>query len=139
MRGDRTSLRAARMPGSSARRKRNPCRTAMPRSNRKARIWLMMPLRWLTNRSRTRCSACKSSCSAVLVATNFIIGRCTASAIASASRKSFFCPFEYQQRLATRRAIKAPRLAPQGQYQLDPGCCRRVVLQIRVQIGEARI
>jgi len=33
--------------------------------------------------------------SAVLVATNFIVGRCTASAIASASRKSFFCPFEY--------------------------------------------
>jgi hypothetical protein len=30
----------------------------------------------------------------VLVATNFIVGRCTASAIASASRKSFFCPFE---------------------------------------------
>jgi hypothetical protein len=29
-----------------------------------------------------------------LVATNFIVGRCTASAIASASRKSFFCPFE---------------------------------------------
>jgi len=30
--------------------------------------------------------------SAVLVATNFIVGRCTASAIASASLKSFFCP-----------------------------------------------
>jgi hypothetical protein len=29
---------------------------------------------------------------AVLVATNFIVGRCTASAIASASLKSFFCP-----------------------------------------------
>jgi len=29
-----------------------------------------------------------------LVATNFIVGRCTASAIASASRKSFFCPLE---------------------------------------------
>ena len=38
MRGDRTSLRVARMPGSSVRRKRNPCRTAMPRSSRKARI-----------------------------------------------------------------------------------------------------
>src|SRR5262249_18929356 len=45
----------------------------------------MMPVRRLTNRSRTRWSACKSSCSAVLVATNFIVGRCTASAIASAS------------------------------------------------------
>src|SRR5450759_5086079 len=55
----------------------------------------MMPVRWLTSRSRTRCSACRSSCSAVFVATNFIVGRCTASAMASASRKSFFCPFEY--------------------------------------------
>src|SRR5262249_55979286 len=31
---------------------------------------------------------------AVFVATNFIVGRCTASVIASASRKSFFCPLE---------------------------------------------
>ena len=36
-------------------------RTAMPHSSKKARIWLMMPVRWLTRRSRTRCSACKSS------------------------------------------------------------------------------
>jgi hypothetical protein len=27
-----------------------------------------------------------------VLATNFIVGRCTASAIASASLKSFFCP-----------------------------------------------
>ena len=38
MRGDRTSQRVARMPGNSARRKRSPCRTATPRSKRKARI-----------------------------------------------------------------------------------------------------
>jgi len=38
MRGDRTSEGAARMRGSSARKKRNPCRTATPRSSRKARI-----------------------------------------------------------------------------------------------------
>src|SRR5208282_1616884 len=50
----------------------------------------IMPVRWLTRRARTRCKACRSSCSAVFVATNFIVGRCTASAIASASRKSFF-------------------------------------------------
>ena len=49
---------------------------------------------WLTSRSRTRCSAWRSSCSNVLVATNFMVGRCTASAMASASRKSFFCPLE---------------------------------------------
>ena len=29
------------------------------------------------------------------MATNFIVGRCTASAIASASLKSFFWPFAY--------------------------------------------
>src|SRR5258708_24468257 len=29
------------------------------------------------------------------MATNFTVGRSTASAIASTSRKSFFCPFEY--------------------------------------------
>jgi hypothetical protein len=28
-------------------------------------------------------------------ATNFIVGRCTASAIASSSLKSFFCPLLY--------------------------------------------
>src|SRR6516165_7810470 len=55
----------------------------------------MMPVRWLTSLSRTRCRACKSSCSAVLVATNFIVRRCITSAIASASRKSFFCPLLY--------------------------------------------
>ena len=38
MRGDRTSCGVANMRGNSARKKRNPCRTAMPRSNRKARI-----------------------------------------------------------------------------------------------------
>jgi hypothetical protein len=32
------SARVARMPGNSARKKRNPCRTAIPRSNMKARI-----------------------------------------------------------------------------------------------------
>ena len=46
MRGDSTSERLARMLGNSVRRKRGPCRTATPRSSRKARIWLMMPVRW---------------------------------------------------------------------------------------------
>src|SRR3982074_1387671 len=61
-----------------------------PLPTRKARMWWVMPVRCAPSRSRTRCSACRSSCSAVLVATNFIVGRCTASAIASASLKSFF-------------------------------------------------
>src|SRR6185369_11215774 len=38
IRGERASQGLARMRGSSARRKRKPCRTATPRSNRKARI-----------------------------------------------------------------------------------------------------
>ena len=38
MRGDRASQGAARMCGNSLRKKRKPCRTATPRSNRKARI-----------------------------------------------------------------------------------------------------
>src|SRR5437667_11642225 len=38
-----------------------------------------------TNRSRTRCSACRSSWSWVLIGTNRMVGLCTASAIASAS------------------------------------------------------
>jgi hypothetical protein len=71
MRDESTSVRVARMPGNSVRKKRRPWRTAIPRSTGKARIWLMMLVLWLTSRSRTRCSACKSSWSAVLVATNF--------------------------------------------------------------------
>ena len=39
----------------------------------------MMPVRWLTNCSRTQCSACKSSCSTACITTNFFVGRCTAS------------------------------------------------------------
>src|SRR6266699_335805 len=38
MRGERTSARLARMSGSNWRRKRNPCRTMIPRSRRKPRI-----------------------------------------------------------------------------------------------------
>ena len=38
MRGDRASVGVARMPGSAERKHRCPCRTAIPRSNRKARI-----------------------------------------------------------------------------------------------------
>ena len=66
MRGDRTSGGVASRRGDSTRKNRRPGRTAMPRSRRKARISWMMPVRWLTKRSRTRWRACRSSCSAVL-------------------------------------------------------------------------
>src|SRR5713226_5400433 len=52
MRGDRASVRVARMVGSSVRRKPIPWRAAIPRSSMKARIWLMMPVRCDTSRSR---------------------------------------------------------------------------------------
>src|SRR6201981_1083642 len=41
MRGDRASVRVARMVGSSVRRTPIPWRTAIPRSSMKARIWLI--------------------------------------------------------------------------------------------------
>jgi hypothetical protein len=56
--------------------------------------------------SRVRCSACRSNCWAVLVATNFIVGRCTASAIASASLKSFFCPLLSPVPIAATMALE---------------------------------
>jgi hypothetical protein len=65
---------------------REPCRTMMPRSRRKPRIWLVTPVRWLTRQERTRCRASRSIWSGVLIATNDMVGRCTASAMASASR-----------------------------------------------------
>ena len=48
-----------------------------------------------TNRSRTRCSDCVSSCSAVFRSTKRMVGRVAASAIPSASRSSFFWAFTY--------------------------------------------
>jgi hypothetical protein len=48
-------VRIARMVGSSVLGKPIPWRTAIPPSSMKARIWLMMPVRCDTNRSRTRC------------------------------------------------------------------------------------
>src|SRR5450432_934922 len=134
MRGDRASVRVAWMVGSSVRRKPIPWRTAIPRSSMKARIWLMMPVRCDTSRSRTRCSAC--SCSAVLVATNFIVGRCTASAIASASLKSFFCPLladifgRHQPGIVTKRCeFAAQVMCADAGFHAD---------QARRYIGEPR-
>ena len=51
--------------------------------------WVRLP----TKRSRTRCKACKSICSQDLISTNRIVGRVTASAMASASRASFLFDF----------------------------------------------
>ena len=88
-------MRVPRTPGSAARNRLRPLATAMPRLRRKARIPLAMAVRSPTRRERPRCKACRSSCSAVLAATKRMVGRCTASAIASASRKSFLLPLRY--------------------------------------------
>src|SRR5262245_54986277 len=78
----------------------------------------MVPVRWLTSRSRTRCRACRSSWSAVFVATNFIVGRCTASAIASVSRKvvllalgiAAHVPRRHQPRIVAQRLKLATKV-----------------------------
>ena len=71
------------------RRLAGPLANAMPRSSRNPRIWLMSAVRRCTSRSRTRCIACRSSWSSVLIGTKRMLWRVTASAIASASMKSF--------------------------------------------------
>ncbi len=65
----------------------------MPRSSRKARIWFITIVRRGTSRSRIRCIACRSSWSSVLIGTKRIFLRSTASAMASASTKSFLLDF----------------------------------------------
>src|SRR5690348_17069173 len=89
----------------------------------------MMPVRWPTKRSRTRCSACRSSWSAVLVATNFIVGRCTASAIASASLKSDIFG-RHQPGIVTKRCeVAAQVIGADAGFHTD---------QARRYIGEPR-
>ena len=52
-------------------------------------------VRCLTNRSRVRCSESAACCSGDLIATNRIVGRVTASQIASASLASVFPRLTY--------------------------------------------
>jgi hypothetical protein len=65
----------------------------IPRSSRIARSGFISRVRPVTSRDRARCSVCWSSCAADFSATKRIVGRVAASAIASASRSSFFCAF----------------------------------------------
>src|SRR5271157_1861246 len=64
-----------------------------PRSSRNPRISLISAVRRWTSRSRTRCRACQSSCSWVLICTKRMFCLVTASPIASASMKSFLFDF----------------------------------------------
>jgi hypothetical protein len=72
------------------------------------------------------------------MATNFIVGRSTASAIASASRKSFFCPFEYGR---TYRADQ-PRIVAEclelPTQVMRPDACLHAVEATR-HVGEPNV
>ncbi len=85
---DNRNSASSRIRGSCSCTWLRPLGRVNPRSRSRLRIWLTTAVRRITQRSRTRCRACKSSCSSVLIGTNRILGRCTASAMASASRKS---------------------------------------------------
>jgi len=59
-RGERVCELGQRMSGNALRKGAGPCRTVTPRSIRKPLIWLITPVRCLTRRERTRCSASRS-------------------------------------------------------------------------------
>ena len=58
------------------------------------RIWFPSCVREPIMRLRIRCKACRSCCSMDLLGTKRMLGRLTASQIASASLASFFCDFK---------------------------------------------
>src|ERR1700730_5843251 len=66
-----------------------PCAAAMPSSPKCARIALINWVRWRISRSRVRCCINWPCCSADLIRTKRLVGRRTASQIASASAASF--------------------------------------------------
>ncbi len=72
-----------------------PCATTWPRSRSIARTCFISAVRSPTSWSRTRCKVWTSSCASDLSATNRVVGPVAASAMASASRSSFFCALTY--------------------------------------------
>jgi hypothetical protein len=69
-----------------------PTGTTTPRSRNRPRSWLHRAVRLLTNWARTRCNASRSCCATLLTVTNRVLGRVTASRIASASLRSVLLP-----------------------------------------------
>ena len=59
----------------------------------RARAALIVCVRWRTRRSRVRQAIAAACWASLFTATNRIVGREAASAIASASAMSFFCRF----------------------------------------------
>src|SRR5206468_6869254 len=82
-------------PGRLLRRWMGFAAKVMPRSSKNPRISLISAVRRCTSRSRTRCMACTSSCSSVLSCAKRMFCLVTASAIASASMKSFLFDLRY--------------------------------------------
>src|SRR6187200_1083840 len=86
--GSRASL-GSRTTAISLPTLRKPCGAITPNSAKCPRKAFTSAVRWRTSRSRPRCSSSAACCSAVLAGTNRIVGRTTASQIASASAASF--------------------------------------------------
>ena len=95
MRNPRTGSSASSISPSRTASFARPCGTICPRSRSKLLIWFISEVRSPTSWSRIRCSVCMSNCSWLFSSTNRIVGRVAASAIASASRSSFFWAFTY--------------------------------------------
>ena len=85
----RRASSSSRMTAISLTTLRRPCGAITPNSARCARTAFTNIVRWRTSRSRPRCSSTAACCSAVLAGTKRIVGRETASQIASASAASF--------------------------------------------------
>jgi phage/plasmid-like protein (TIGR03299 family) len=74
---------------------RIPCGMTSPNSPSKPRIWFAWAVRAFTNPWRTRCTDKTACCSTLLIGTKRMLGRLTASQIASASAASFLFVFTY--------------------------------------------
>jgi hypothetical protein len=73
---------------------RLPIGATTPNSERCARIAFDSWVRWRLSINRTRCSIITLCCSGVFTGTKRMVGRVTASQMASASAASFFCRFK---------------------------------------------
>jgi hypothetical protein len=72
-----------------------PAASTIPYSVSKPRIWFASAVRAFTNPDRARCNDNTVCCSTVLIGTNRMRGRVTASQIASASAASVLFAFTY--------------------------------------------
>jgi len=71
-----------------------PIGATTPNSDKWARKAFDICVRWRLSINRTRCNIITLCCSGVFTGTKRIVGRVTASQMASASAASFFCRFK---------------------------------------------